>query len=115
MEALMERLTTTEAAVAPGVSVPQIHRIIDKRILPEDMYSTEQMRTFRTDASVLIAFYFETAEQINRSGQAADDSKRNGSLFRLGHNGRTASLKTISSQFASTISGKAWIPAFISS
>jgi uncharacterized protein (DUF433 family) len=64
VEALMERLTTTEAAVAAGVSVPQIHRIIDEKILPEDLYSTTQMRTFRTEASVLIAFYFETADSL---------------------------------------------------
>lgn len=64
MEPLMERLTTSEAAVAAGVSIPQIHRIIDERILPEDLYSTAQMRTFRTDACVLIAFYFETAEHL---------------------------------------------------
>ena len=31
METLMERLTTSEAAVAAGVSVPQIHRIIDEK------------------------------------------------------------------------------------
>jgi uncharacterized protein (DUF433 family) len=64
METLIERLTTSEAAVAAGVSVPQIHRIIDEKILPEDLYSTTQMRTFRTDACVLIAFYFETAESL---------------------------------------------------
>ena len=64
MEALMERLTTSEAAIAAGVSVPQIHRIIDEKILPEDLYSTTLMRTFRTDACILIAFYFETAELL---------------------------------------------------
>jgi uncharacterized protein (DUF433 family) len=64
MEALTERLTTSEAAVAAGVSVPQIHRIIDEKILPEDLYSTTQMRTFRTEACVLIAFYFETADSL---------------------------------------------------
>lgn len=64
MGTLMERLTTSEAAVAAGVSIPQIHRIIDEKILPENLYSTAQMRTFRTDACVLIAFYFETAESL---------------------------------------------------
>jgi hypothetical protein len=64
MKALPERLTTSEAAVAAGVSIPQIHRIIDEKILPEDLYSTDQMRTFRTDACVLIAFYFETADWL---------------------------------------------------
>jgi hypothetical protein len=60
----MERLTTGEAAVVAGVSIPQIHRIIDEKILPESLYSTAQMRTFRTDACILIAFYFETAESL---------------------------------------------------
>jgi uncharacterized protein (DUF433 family) len=64
METPMERLTTSEAAVAAGVSIPQIHRIIDEKILPEHLYSTAQMRTFRTDACILIAFYFETAESL---------------------------------------------------
>lgn len=64
MESPIERLTTTEAAIAAGVSVPQIHRIIDEKILPDDLYSTAQMRTFRTEACVLIAFYFETADRL---------------------------------------------------
>ena len=64
METFMERLTTSEAAVTAGVSVPQIHRIIDEKILPEDLYSTTQMRTFRTEACLLIAFYFETADSL---------------------------------------------------
>ncbi len=38
--------------------------IIDEKILPENLYSTTQMRTFRTDACILIAFYFETAELL---------------------------------------------------
>ena len=75
METQMERLTTSEAAVAAGVSIPQIHRIIDERILPEDLYSTTQMRTFRTDACVLIAFYFETAELL--TAQARHRAIRN--------------------------------------
>ena len=69
MGTLMERLTTTEAAVAAGVSVPQIHRIIDEKILPDDLYSTTQMRTFRTEACVLIAFYFETAGWLTASAR----------------------------------------------
>ena len=75
MEVFMERLTTTEAAIAAGVSVLQIHRMIDEKILPEDLYSTAQMRTFRTDACVLIAFYFETAEQL--TAQARNRAIRN--------------------------------------
>ena len=31
MEAIMEHLTTTEAAVAAGVSLPQVNRVIDEK------------------------------------------------------------------------------------
>jgi uncharacterized protein (DUF433 family) len=64
MEALMEQLTTTEAAVAAGVSLPQINRVIDEKILPDDWYSTSPTRTVRADACLLIAFYFETADWL---------------------------------------------------
>jgi uncharacterized protein (DUF433 family) len=69
MEALMERLTTTEAAIAAGVSVPQINRVIDEKILPEDFYSTSPTRSFRTDAALLIAFYFETADWLTTNAR----------------------------------------------
>lgn len=69
MEEVMERLTTTEAAVAAGVSVPQINRIIDEKILPEDLYSTTPTRSFRTDAALLIAFYFETADWLTTNAR----------------------------------------------
>jgi len=69
MEVLMERLTTTEAAVAAGGSVPQINRIIDEKILPEDLYSTSPTRSFRTDAALLIAFYFETADWLTTNAR----------------------------------------------
>ncbi len=69
MGALLEYLTTSEAAVAAGVSVPQIQRIIDEEILPNDLYRRTQMRSFRTDACVLIAFYFETAEILTASAR----------------------------------------------
>ena len=64
MEATMDRLTTSEAAIAAGVSIPQIHRMIDEKILPEDFYTTALARTFRTDACLLIAFYFQTADLL---------------------------------------------------
>jgi uncharacterized protein (DUF433 family) len=64
MESLMDNLTTTEAAVAAGVSLPQINRVIDDRILPDGWYSTSPTRTVRTDACLLISFYFETADLL---------------------------------------------------
>jgi uncharacterized protein (DUF433 family) len=64
MDNLMDNLTTTEAAVAAGVSLPQVNRVIDDRILPDDWYSTSPTRTVRTDACLLISFYFETADLL---------------------------------------------------
>ena len=64
MNSLMDNLTTTEAAVAAGVSLPQVNRVIDDRILPDDWYSTSPTRTVRTDACLLISFYFETADLL---------------------------------------------------
>ena len=89
----MERLTTSEAAVAAGVSVPQIHRIIDEKILPEDLYSTAQMRTFRTEACVLIAFYFETADSLTASGSSCGRSETRWSTAPLGSSGELARLR----------------------
>jgi len=64
MELAMDSLTTTEAAVAAGVSLPQINRVIDEKILPDGCYSTSPTRTVRADACLLIAFYFETADWL---------------------------------------------------
>lgn len=69
MDTFMEDLTTTEAAVAAGVSLPQINRVIDERILPDDWYSTSPVRTFRTDACLFIAFYYETADWLTASAR----------------------------------------------
>ncbi|MDP9038276.1 MAG: DUF433 domain-containing protein [Acidobacteriota bacterium] len=69
MEAIMEHLTTTEAAVAAGVSLPQVNRVIDEKILPDDWYSTSPTRTVRRDACLLISFYFETADWLTASAR----------------------------------------------
>jgi uncharacterized protein (DUF433 family) len=69
MDTLMENLTTTEAAVAAGVSLPQINRVIDDQILPDDWYSTSPVRSFRTDACLFIAFYYETADWLTASAR----------------------------------------------
>ena len=69
MDARMEHLTTTEAAIAAGVSIPQINRMIDEKILPEDLYDTTPIRTFRSDACLLIAFYFETANWLTANAR----------------------------------------------
>jgi uncharacterized protein (DUF433 family) len=67
MEAPIENLTTSEAAIAAGVTVAKINRMIDKRILPKMLYKAAQSRTVRKDACLWIAFYFET-EDVLTSG-----------------------------------------------
>jgi hypothetical protein len=69
MDTIMETLTTTDAAVAAGVSLPEINRVIDDKILPEGWYSTSPVRSFRTDACLFIAFYYETADWLTASAR----------------------------------------------
>ena len=64
MEAVIENLTTNEAAIAAGVTVAKINRMIDKRILPKVLYKVSQSRTVRKDACLWIAFYFETEDVL---------------------------------------------------
>ncbi len=40
MAAIIENLTTNEAAIAAGVTVAKINRMIDKRIFPKKLYKT---------------------------------------------------------------------------
>ena len=69
MEALIENLTTNEAAIAAGVTVAKINRMIDKRILPKMLYKTSQNRTVRKDACLWIAFYFETEDVLTAAAR----------------------------------------------
>jgi uncharacterized protein (DUF433 family) len=69
MEALIENLTTSEAAIAAGVTVAKINRMIDKRILPKMLYKTSQNRTVRKDACLWIAFYFETEDVLTAAAR----------------------------------------------
>src|SRR5580658_1074969 len=65
----IENLTTNAAAFASGVTVAQINRMIDKRILPKKLYRTSQSRTVRKDACLWIAFYFETEEVLTSAAR----------------------------------------------
>lgn len=69
MEALIENLTTSEAAIVAGVTVANINRIIDRKILPKKLYSMSRCRTVRKDACVWIAFYFETADLLTSAAR----------------------------------------------
>ena len=69
MESGTENLTTNEAAIASGVTVAKINRMIDKRILPKKLYKTSLNRTLRKDACLWIAFYFETEEVLTSAAR----------------------------------------------
>jgi uncharacterized protein (DUF433 family) len=64
MNAAIDSLTPAEAAVVAGVSMRDVHRVIDEHILPESFYDIREARSFRSDACVFIAFYFEAADRL---------------------------------------------------
>jgi uncharacterized protein (DUF433 family) len=64
MKAATDTLSPSEAAVVSGVSVRDVHRIIDERILPESFYDTREARSFKRQACVFIAFYFGAADRL---------------------------------------------------
>jgi len=79
MEATLETLTTNEAAVVAGVSVDDVNRAIDRKILPNSLYDTTANRTVRRDACLWIAFWFETADWLTpaaRQRVISDGSSR---------------------------------------
>lgn len=61
---MIECLTPSEAAVVAGVSVRDVHRMIDEHILPENLYTATQTRTFKSEACALISFYFRAANRL---------------------------------------------------
>jgi uncharacterized protein (DUF433 family) len=64
MAAAGELLTPSEAAMVASVSVRDINRVIDERILPADFISIEHGRHVFAAGCSLIAFYFESAKQL---------------------------------------------------
>ncbi len=62
----IETLTPTETAVVASVSVRDVNRVIDEKILPEALYAVGRDRTRRlfVDSCVFISFYFETSDRL---------------------------------------------------
>jgi uncharacterized protein (DUF433 family) len=82
-------LTPTEAAVVASVTVRDVNRVIDERILPDELYVVAKDRTRRifVDSCVLIAFYFKAANQLTaeeRIKTIADASTRLASVVTRG-------------------------------
>jgi uncharacterized protein (DUF433 family) len=59
-----ELLTTPEAAVVAGVDVRDVNRLIDERILPEDLYTNDDNRRVWAWACTLIRFYYAAAPSL---------------------------------------------------
>lgn len=59
-----EMLKPTEAAVVARVSVRDVNRVIDERILPETMVSLDDGRRVLAAACGLVSFYFESADRL---------------------------------------------------
>ncbi|HEV2988553.1 MAG TPA: DUF433 domain-containing protein [Candidatus Angelobacter sp.] len=61
----LKTLTPAEAAVVANVSLRDVNRTVDEKILPEGCYSgSERTRRFKADACLLIAFYFQAAHLL---------------------------------------------------
>jgi len=61
----VETLTPTETAVVASVSVRDVNRIIDEKILPETLYvEADRTRRFYFDSCALISFYFKAANRL---------------------------------------------------
>ncbi len=64
MSALDDMLTPTEAAFVCGVSIRDVHRVIDEHLLPDGFYNATQPRSFKSQACIFISFYFRTADRL---------------------------------------------------
>ena len=64
MTSLPDTLTPAETAVVSGVSVRDVHRVIDEQILPDSFYNTSQTRSIKSQACVFISFYFGSADRL---------------------------------------------------
>lgn len=64
MTAHTDALTPAEAAVIAGVSVRDVHRMIDEHILPDRLFISADTRSFKWQACVFISFYFGAADRL---------------------------------------------------
>lgn len=64
MAAVAEMLKATEAAVVARVSLRDVNRAIDERILPEALFSIDNGRYVLAGACLFISFYFESAKRL---------------------------------------------------
>lgn len=64
LDAVVELLKPTEAAVVAGVPVRDVNRVIDEHILPDEFYRLDDGRSISATACVFISFYFDSADRL---------------------------------------------------
>ncbi len=64
MGSAADMLKPTEAAVVARVTLRDVNRAIDERILPEGLFSLDDGRRVAATACTLIAFYFDSAKRL---------------------------------------------------
>ena len=64
MRAAMEMLRPMEAATVASVSLREVNRVIDERILPDDLFVADGGRLVDAIACPLISFYFASAGDL---------------------------------------------------
>lgn len=64
MGSATQMLKPAEAAVVACVTLRDVNRVIDERILPDGFFSLGDNRSVIATACALIAFYFESAKQL---------------------------------------------------
>lgn len=85
----MKTLTPAEAAVVANVSVRDVNRTVDEKILPEGCYSgSDRTRRFKADACLLIAFYFRAAHLLTSDERIRTIAKANRQLKKYFRNTR---------------------------
>jgi uncharacterized protein (DUF433 family) len=72
MTHILEKLTTAEAAAVASVTVRDVNRLYDEKMLPEELLLSSFIREnhdryIRSWACAIIAFYFRTAEKLTAS------------------------------------------------
>jgi uncharacterized protein (DUF433 family) len=60
----IELLTPSEAAMVASVTVRDVNRVIDEKILPERFYTLEGGRRVHVTACPLVGFYFHAAKAL---------------------------------------------------
>jgi len=64
MGAAADMLRLTEAAVVSRVTLRDVNRVIDERILPEGFFSIDDGRRIAATACTLISFYIDSAKRL---------------------------------------------------